>query len=159
MSTPTDPGVSPSKIKPCPEVTEDAALDAVSSIQLLGSPSFLPINTSQEQTEMILDLPDVKSEDCENNQDSNSEVKDWNDMKKFVVHMGKYGGFRRYKCSLCGKLSGGKKAGAGPSDLLYHIESMHFRNVFTHTCSICHESFETKSILIQHRSKAHKGKF
>ena len=72
---------------------------------------------------MILDLPDVKSEDCENNQDSNSEVKDWNDMKKFVVHMGKYGGFRRYKCSLCGKLSGGKKAGAGPSDLLYHIKA------------------------------------
>ena len=160
MSTPSDPGVSPSKIKPdpedvspCPDATEDAALDAVSSIQLLGSPSLLPINTSLEQTEMIFDLPDVKREDCENNQDSNSEVKDWDDLKKFVIHMGEY----KYKCSLCGQLNSASRP--GPSHLLYHIESMHFRNVFTHTCNICHETFETKSILIQHRSKAHKGKF
>ena len=156
MSTPTDPGVSPSKIKPCPEVTEDAALDAVSSIQLLGSPSLLPINTSLEQTEMILDLPDVKSENCEDNQDPNGEVKDWEDLRKFVIN--KYGG-RRYQCSLCGKLNSNTRL--GPSHLLNHIESMHFRNVFTHTCSICQESFETKSILNQHRFKAHtfKGKF
>ena len=158
MSTPTDPGVSPSKIKPCPEdvspcpdATDNAALDAVSSIQLLGSPSLLPINTSLEQTEMILDLPDVKSENCEDNQDPNGEVKDWEDLRKFVIN--KYGG-RRYQCSLCGKLMD-----QSPATMLYHIESMHFRNVFTHTCNICHETFETKSILNQHRFKAHRGKF
>ena len=155
MSTPTDPGLSPSKIKPCFVATDDAALDAVSSIQLLGSPSFLPINTSLEQTEMILDLLDVKSENCEAYQDPNSEVKDWEDLRKFVIN--KYGG-RRYQCSLCGKLM---DQYGGPTNMLCHIESMHFRDMFTHTCSICHETFETKSILNQHRFKAHtfKGKF
>ena len=166
MSTPSDPGVSPSKIKPYPElqaedvspspdVTEDAALDAVSSIQLLGSPSLLPINTSLEQTEMIFDLPDVKSENCEDNQDPNGEVKDWEDLRKFVIKNGNYGG-RRYQCYLCGK-----QTDYSPATMLCHIESMHFRDMFTHTCSICHETFETKSILNQHRFKAHtfKGKF
>ena len=103
MSTPTDPGLSPSKIKPCFVATDNAALDAVYSIQLTGSPSLLPINTSSEQTEMILDLPDVKSENCEAYQDPNSEVKDWEDLRKFVINKGTYGG-RRYQCSLCGKL-------------------------------------------------------
>ena len=147
MSTPTDPGLSPSKIKPCFVATDNAALDAVSSIQLLGSPSFLPINTSLEQTEMIFDLPDVKREDCENNQDSNSEVKDWDDLKKFVIHMGEY----KYKCSLCGQLNSASRP--GPSHLLYHIESMHFRNVFTHTCSICQ-----KYILNHHMFREHKSR-
>ena len=148
MSTPSDPGVSPSKIKPYPElqaedvspspdVTEDAALDAVSSIV---KKEELDCNAGHSN-EIA-----VKSEKPEN------QIREWNDFRKYVnvVHKGEHGSGEKteYQCSLCGKIM-------SHGNMMMHIESAHFRGFLIHTCPICQKTFEAKSLLNNHKQRDH----
>ena len=82
-------------------------------------------------------------------------VTEWKDLKKYatVVQRGARGSGEKtvYKCSLCGKMMRHGQIEA----MMGHIESKHFRGIINHTCPVCENYFDTKSILNQHKSKEH----
>ena len=89
------------------------------------------------------------------------QIEEWNDLKKYVtVAQGRVGrgghhvsGVKVvYQCSLCDKLTPGNLHG-----MMAHIESVHFRGAIKHTCAICQKTFDTRSILYQHKFKVHKS--
>jgi len=151
MITPTVP-TPLTKMKPCPDnvfvldPSEDGSNEAVmATAPLLGTGTPLePTYASVEQY--------VKSEDSE----AFHEIIDWEDLKRFVtVKKGKYGSgeHKCFQCSLCGKFS---KSRGSFSNIMSHIECKHFKNVFTHKCDICQESFKTKGIFNSHNKIMHK---
>ena len=75
-------------------------------------------------------------------------VKEWNDLKNFVVlgERVKYGnGHKRLsQCTLCGKTN------INRSRLLAHIKSGHFRKAFKFTCSSCGKSQGTRTGSMAH---------
>ena len=75
-------------------------------------------------------------------------VREWNDLKKFVVHgeRAKYGsGHKKLsQCTLCGKTN------INRNRLLAHIKSVHFWKAFRFTCTSCGKSQGTRNGLIAH---------
>ena len=86
----------------------------------------------------------------------NHQVKDWDDLLKFAI---KENAGRdvspMYTCSLCGKT----QTKTSRNRIKEHIESKHFRGIFTHRCPslLCAEVFITKSQLRRHTKEAHRG--
>ena len=61
------------------------------------------------------------------------------------------GGLTVYKCQICGHSSANNK-----SNVINHIESLHFPNLFTYPCKFCGEEKKTKKSLIRHVSNYHQ---
>ena len=78
---------------------------------------------------------------------------EWEDLEKYVIvkRYHESGGRRSFQCSLCGK-----EMDRSLVSMMAHIEAKHFRELFTHTCDICQESFKTKAILRSHIKRAHR---
>ena len=85
--------------------------------------------------------------------ESCGEVKEWADLKKFVVTTKKRddGKLRsEHKCKLCGTAA--KQKG----HLLDHIEGAHFKKVLDNTCTICGKKLNTNSSLRCHTNIKHR---
>ena len=89
----------------------------------------------------------------------NHQVSEWNALRNYVVVVqkgkdsGKNNGAKPiFKCSLCEKIMNHAEA------MIRHIESVHFRDAFTHICQVCEKTFETRAILNYHKQKEHKIK-
>jgi len=152
MITPTVPSPSPSKMKPCPDNVFVLDPTEAMSNKVAAPAPLLPTSFPLEPISASVE-PYVKSEDSE----AFHELKDWEDLKRFVnVEKGKRGSgeYRSYQCSLCGKFAKGRGKLAS---IMSHIECKHFKNAFTHKCYICQESFKTKGILKSHNKSMHKG--
>ena len=57
-----------------------------------------------------------------------------------------------FQCSLCGKISKDR------SNVIRHVESIHFPGSYEYECDQCGEKFDTKAKLGNHRSRVHYGK-
>ena len=86
--------------------------------------------------------------------DSHQTPEEWEDLEKYVIvkrdHEG--GGRKSFQCSLCGKVMD-----RSLSLMMAHIEAKHFRELFTHKCDICQDTFKTKAILMSHIKKIHNN--
>jgi len=126
----------------------------------MGSGSF-PIVVKSEQLDYHEDANEaaLMSEQPENNasgdEAQNHQIEEWKDLRKYatVVQKGTRGSGEKavLKCSRCGKIM---RHGQIES-MLRHIECKHFRGAFSHTCSVCQKSFDTKVALNQHKTKEH----
>ena len=78
---------------------------------------------------------------------------EWEDLEKFVIvkRDQESGGRRSFQCSLCGKVMDRSLV-----TMMAHVEAKHFRELFTHTCDVCQETFKTKAILMSHIKRIHK---
>ena len=56
-----------------------------------------------------------------------------------------------WKCSICGKESAQKV------NLVKHIESVHFPDMFSYECKYCDKTFNAKNSLYAHVSRTHKS--
>ena len=84
---------------------------------------------------------------------SHQTPEEWEDLEKYVIVKRDHesGGKKSFQCSLCGK-----EMDRSLVSMMAHIEAKHFRELFTHTCDICQESFKTKAILRSHIKRAHR---
>ena len=57
----------------------------------------------------------------------------------------------KYSCTLCGKDNVQK------SNVLKHVESVHFPNMFTYQCKFCEKQFSARNSLYAHVSRNHKN--
>ena len=82
---------------------------------------------------------------------------EWNDLRKYatVAQKGTHGSGKKtvLQCSLCGKIM----SHGNIAVMMIHIESMHFKGFFNHTCPVCQKTFETKTLVTQHKHKEHKN--
>lgn len=56
-----------------------------------------------------------------------------------------------WKCTICGKESAQKV------NLVKHIESVHFPDMFSYECKYCDKTFNAKNSLYAHVSRTHKS--
>jgi len=56
-----------------------------------------------------------------------------------------------WKCTICGKESAQKV------NLVKHVESVHFPDLFSYECKYCGKSFNAKNSLYAHVSRTHKS--
>jgi len=77
---------------------------------------------------------------------------EWEDLEKYVIVKRDHesGGKKSFQCSLCGKVMD-RSLGL----MMAHVEAKHFRELFTHNCDICQDTFKTKAILMSHIKKIH----
>ena len=160
MVTPETPGPSPKKVF--------SLLDSNSNLgpsdQIFASSplknTFDESSTSDEQDMITKDcVALVKSEDMEMvagedfHQGLNQVPTEWKDLERYVIVIkGCHGsGGRSFQCSLCGKVMN-----KSLPRTMAHVEAKHFRDLFTHTCDICQETFKTKAILMTHIKRNHK---
>ena len=132
-------------VSPSPDVTEDAALDAVSSIV---KKEELDCNAGVNENAVESPKPE--------NQIGEIPTMEWNDLRKYatVVQKGTPGSGKKpvHQCSLCGKIM----SHGNIMDMMIHIESLHFRGFLNHTCPVCQKTFEAKSLLNHHKHREHK---
>ena len=126
-------------------------------------PNLPPKNTASEFNMSIGARAGWTNEDCalsvkregwqEASGDSDQIPGEWEDLEKYVIVKRDHesGGRRSFQCSLCGK-----EMDRSLVSMMAHIEAKHFRELFTHTCDICQESFKTKAILRSHIKRAHR---
>ena len=87
----------------------------------------------------------------------NEEVKEWKDLRRFVV-ISKKGNYqdglkRTYQCTICG-CSETNSA----SQMQDHVETAHFKGAFKYTCPFCEKPFFSRCTLKRHERKAHRPK-
>jgi len=87
-------------------------------------------------------------------------VEKWEDLENyaFVINTNdQRAGHHILGCSICGKVVEEKRKGKKRAmvRMMSHIEDKHFRQVFTHTCAVCEETFHSKAILKNHMKKNH----
>ena len=172
MATPATIDPSPEKPKPLLDGRSDlgpcedspAMVEAIPSDQTnVSSP---PENTCLESimsVEQDMTNEDrealVKTEKLEmvaagdSHQGQDQVPEEWEDLEKYVIVIRSHGsgGRRSFQCSLCGKVMN-----KSLPLTMAHIEAKHFRELFTHTCDVCQETFKTKAILMSHIKRIHK---
>ena len=57
----------------------------------------------------------------------------------------------KYSCSLCGKENVQK------ANVVKHVESVHFPNLFSYQCKFCSKQFSARNSLYAHVSRNHKN--
>jgi len=179
MVTPATLGPSPKKLKPLqgtgPCEDSSAIVKATSSPDQTIVSGLSPKNTNLEAVRK-LDCIMAEAEEDMTNEDCVTLVKSeemetvtaddslqgqdhqvpgkWADLEKYViVKKGRENGGRRsFQCSLCGKVMT-----KSLTQTMAHVEAKHFRELFTHTCDVCQETFKTKAILMRHIKRIHKA--
>merc|ERR1719222_1183930 len=176
MVTPANPGPSPKILKPLQDTgpCEDSSAKPTPDRTTRSSPPGLlpPTNTNLEPFSMLDSImaeaeEDMTNEDCatlvkseevekvtacDSHQGRDQVPGEWADLEKFVIVQGKVGRRRSFQCSLCGKVMA-----RSLNRTIAHVEAKHFRQLFTHTCDLCQETFKTKAILMSHTKRIHKA--
>ena len=151
---------------PCPKLDQESPTPEASP--LWKEPSLAKIARPSKNSLLVVEPSItcgdsgtlVKSEEFDTSFDTvatDHQISEWKDLKNYVVvvQKGKCGGNRAksiYKCSLCERIMNHAEA------MMTHIESVHFRDAFTHICQICERTFETRASLNYHKQKEHKIK-
>ena len=180
MVTPANPGPSPKKLKPLQDTgpCEDSSVmvNVIPSPHQTIAPSppgLPPKNANLESFSMFDSImaqgeEDLRNEDCatlvkseemkmmtadDSRQGQDQVPGEWADLEKYVIVKRGHenGGRRSYQCSLCGKVMTKSR-----TLTMAHVESKHFRELFTHTCDVCQKTFKTKAILTSHIKRIHK---
>ena len=84
-------------------------------------------------------------------------VKEWKDLRRFVV-ISKKGNYqdglkRTYQCTICGCLETNSA-----SQMQDHVETAHFKGAFKYTCPFCEKPFQSRCTLKRHERKDHRPK-
>jgi len=152
---------------PSPKLAKESQTSEASSLWNAPSPAKSPSTNSVLVAEPSTTTHGdsgtlVKSEEFDTSNDKvapNHQISEWNDLRNYVVvvQKGKDSGKNNrakpiFKCSLCEKIMNHAEA------MIRHIESVHFRDAFTHICQVCEKTFETRAILNYHKQKEHKIK-
>ena len=74
-----------------------------------------------------------------------------NGTKMFQDYISKSDLTSSWKCTICGKESAQKE------NLVKHVESVHFPDLFSYECKFCGKSFNAKNSLYAHVSRTHKS--
>ena len=87
----------------------------------------------------------------------NEEVKEWKDLRRFVV-ISKKGNYqdglkRTYQCTICGYSETNSA-----SQMQDHVETAHFKGAFKYTCPFCKKLFFSRCTLKRHERKVHRPK-
>ena len=166
--TPTAFGLAPKKAKPSKNYGPHPGTSSAEAIpagdHAVASPpsNLTPKNTpiASVEKDMINEhcVALIKSEEImatdEDSHCAQQLPEEWEDLEKFVIvkRDQESGGRRSFQCSLCGKVMDRSLV-----TMMAHIEAKHFRELFTHICDVCQESFKTKAILMSHLKRAHKN--
>ena len=160
MSSPktiTSPSSEPMNITPVNEsaVLEDSKEMLGDSKEMLGD-SKVVVKKEELDCNAGVNENAVESPKPEN-QIGEIPTMEWNDLRKYatVAQKGTHGSGKKtvLQCSLCGKIM----SHGNIAVMMIHIESMHFRGFFNHTCPVCEKTFETKTLVTQHKHKEHKN--
>ena len=127
----------------------------VNQLDFTGTWNRSQLTSSNSKEETIFIEEDKKFDQTKLGE--NEEVKEWKDLRRFVV-ISKKGNYqdglkRTYQCTICGCLETNSA-----SQMQDHVETVHFKGVFKYTCPFCEKPFHSRCTLKRHERKEHKPK-